>query len=125
MIRSNVYERESIRLLALLLAIAASASAAAPALAQSSGIWEKTGNMKNGRDAAPATLLQNGKVLVAGGDGSGGLLTGAELYNPANGQCAATGSLNTAGAGPLTLLQNGHVLVTGADAELYNPSTGT
>lgn len=125
MIRSNVYELEKIRLLTLLLAIVASGSAAVPALAQSSGIWEKTGNMKTARDAIPATLLQSGEVLVAGGDGSNGLLTAAELYNPANGQWTATGSLHTAGGGALTLLQNGQVLVTGADAELYNPSTGT
>jgi hypothetical protein len=99
------------------------ASAAVVALAQSSGTWSHTGNMKNARDAAGATLLQNGQVLVAGGDGSTGLLTGADLYDPANGQWKVTGSLNTANSAPLTLLQNGQVLITGADAELYNPST--
>jgi N-acetylneuraminic acid mutarotase len=81
--------------------------------------------MKTARDAAGATLLQNGQVLVAGGDGGNGLLADAELYNPANGQWTKTGSLNTAELGGLTRLQNGQVLLTGADAELYNPSTGT
>src|SRR2546430_9670939 len=44
-----------------------------------------------------ATLLPNGKVLVAGGfnDGSGALAS-AELYGPATGRWARTGSLNFA-----------------------------
>jgi N-acetylneuraminic acid mutarotase len=111
-------------MLAALLAIGLAASAAVPALAQTSGTWKKTGNLKNDLTAPAATLLQNGQVLLAGGDNSNGLLASAELYNPANGQWTATGSMNTAGGGALTLLQNGQVLLTGADVELYNPSTG-
>jgi len=114
----------TLRLLAV-VTIGLAASTAVPVIAQTSGTWKKTGNMKTARDAAGATLLQNGQVLVAGGDGSNGLLADAELYNPANGQWTKTGSLNTAESGGLTLLQNGQVLITGADAELYNPSTGT
>ena len=43
-----------------------------------------------------ATLLPNGKVLVAGGCNGDGVLTSAELYDPASGTWSATGSLNTA-----------------------------
>lgn len=106
-----------------LLAMGLLVSTVMPAFAQS-GTWKKTGSIKTARDAASAILLQNGQVLVAGGDNSNGLLSSAELYNPANGQWTATGSMNTTFGGVLTLLQNGRVLLTGADNELYNPSTG-
>ena len=62
-----------------------------------------------------ATLLPNGKVLVAGGfDISGNALASAELYDPASGTWTATGSLATARAyHTATLLPNGKVLVAG------------
>jgi hypothetical protein len=78
-------------------------------------------------------LLPNGKVLVAGGDGSSGYLASAELYDPATGIWMATGSLSTARYDhTATLLPNGKILVAGgynggylASAELYNPANGT
>jgi hypothetical protein len=83
-----------------------------------------------------ATLLPNGKVLVAGGmNNVSGWLSGAELYDPATGIWAATGSMNGARAGATaTLLPNGKVLVVGGQiagevyltsAELYDSNTGT
>ena len=61
-----------------------------------------------------ATLLPNGKVLVAGGYDSVGSLASAELYDPASGTWTATGSLATARAShTATLLPNGKVLVAG------------
>ncbi len=64
-----------------------------------------------------ATLLPNGKVLVAGGfNGGFTILTSAELYDPASGSWTATGSLNTARAyHTATLLPNGKVLVAGGN----------
>ena len=56
-----------------------------------------------------ATLLPNGKVLVAGGNG-----TSAELYDPALGTWTPTGNLNTVRFGhTATLLPNGKVLLAG------------
>src|SRR5216683_771340 len=81
-----------------------------------------------------ATLLANGKVLVAGGCnflGScfAGAQSSAELYDPATGTFGATGSLGTARGGhTATLLQNGKVLIAGGitvTAELYDPVSGT
>ena len=85
-----------------------------------------------------AILLTDGKVFVAGGgdgNGSQGIRTSAELYDPATGTWTFTGSLNTARYGhTATLLPDGRVLVAAgsgqqtaslASAELYDPTTGT
>ena len=78
-------------------------------------------------------MLPNGKVLVAGGDDSSGLLASAELYDPASGTWTATGDLSTARRRhTATLLPNGKVLVAGGDdssailasAELYDVGLG-
>ena len=102
----------------------------------STGTWTVTGSMSTPRLSHTATLLQNGQVLVTGGDNyDSGALDSAELYNPSTGTWSTTGSMPVArydhGA---ALLQNGEVLVAGglnskvgliAAAELYDPSTGT
>jgi N-acetylneuraminic acid mutarotase len=102
------------------------------------GTWTTTGQLATARDAHTATLLPNGKVLVAGGNNNqlfGGLgpLASAELYDPASGTWTATGSLATARPySTAVLLPNGKVLVAGgyktsalASAELYDPASGT
>ncbi len=86
-----------------------------------------------------ATLLPNGKILVAGGDLNQGcsesMVNTAELYDPATDTFSATGTMATArGHFSATLLANGKVLVAGgwskwpsageATAELYDPATG-
>ena len=102
------------------------------------GKWADTGALTTERMNHTATLLPNGKVLVAGGsiyDGNICTISPAELYDPATGKWAETGEMNTARAGhPATLLPNGKVLVSGgknslatsdslASAELYDPAT--
>jgi hypothetical protein len=103
----------------------------------SSATWSTTGAMTTGRLDQTATLLQNGSVLVAGGDGGSGTpvaLTSAELYQPSTGTWSATGSMATARAlHTATLLPSGQVLVVGgiggvsplSSAELYDPVAGT
>lgn len=94
-----------------------------------------TGNTLIGRFSHTATLLNNGKVLVAGGmSRNGSWLDSAEIYDPASGRFTLAGKLHAPRAGATaTLLPNGSVLVAGgndssgkslASAELYDPSTG-
>jgi len=111
----------------------------------STGTFSATGSLKVARAGPSSTLLPSGKVLLAGGVFFTGTppynlvanyLASAELYDPASGTFALTGSLNTARSGQTaTALGNGNVLLAagqngGADggylgsAELYNPATG-
>jgi N-acetylneuraminic acid mutarotase len=106
------------------------------------GTWIPTGSMNAPREQHTATLLPNGQVLAAGGyndaDPFNHSLASAELYNPATGTWALTGSMHTPRYGHQAVrLANGQVLVLyGTDVssagtfnlnstELYNPATGT
>ena len=100
------------------------------------GAWTATGSMLQGRERFTATLLQNGQVLVAGGDYydgvNAGFLTECELYDPAVGSWSVTASMSTPRYGArAALLRDGRVLEAGGDtdfsgiptalAELYTP----
>lgn len=99
----------------------------AAALAQSGGTFTPTGSTTIARTGHTATLLPNGKVLIAGGYTGSVQLASAELYDPATGTFARTGDMTTPRAGnTAVLLPNGKVLIEGGvSAELYDPSTGT
>ncbi len=80
-----------------------------------------------------ATLLPNGKLLVAGGVNGSGPVASAQLYNPASETWEDTGDLHSARYWhTATLLPNGMVFVAGgqggseilSSAELYDPSNG-
>jgi hypothetical protein len=107
--------------------------------------WSTTGSLNHPRTGHTATLLPDGKVLIAGGnrlENGGNSGTGiAELYDPATGTWTQTGTLVKARVGhTATLLPGNKVLVTGgvkidaptstvndiqSSAELYDSSTGT
>ena len=102
------------------------------------GTFSITGALAPTRYAHTATLLGNGKVLVAGGNAvrTVGALNNADLYDPVTGQFTAVAPMTVAMAyRTATLLSNGKVLIAGGDpgindsgvelAELYNPSTNT
>jgi hypothetical protein len=93
------------------------------------------------RISPTATLLPNGKVLIAGGScvrssvcNGFDPLASAELFDPVTETFSATGSMSIARTGhTATLLNNGTVLITGGEnpglgfldtAEIYDPATG-
>jgi hypothetical protein len=68
------------------------------------------------RAFATATLLPDGRVLVAGGGRGTGALATAELYDPVTGRFAPTGSMTTSRfSATATLLPSGQVLIAGGD----------
>jgi len=93
------------------------------------GTWSSTANLITAGGGITATLLPNGKLLVAGGEGNCTsqrcfALDSAELYDSTSGTWSSTANLITAGAGTATLLTDGKVLVVSQDtAELYDPAT--
>ena len=105
------------------------------------GKWSATGKLATGRGGHTATLLPDGKVLIAGGidysaDGTP-IFASAELYDPDKGTWSATGSMTVSRFKHAAVrLGSGEVLVAGgtstepsndrplASAEIYNPVAG-
>ena len=93
----------------------------------------RAGDLTARRAAHTATLLPDGKVLVAGGFEDGNTLASTELFDPATQAFKASGNLSVARSGhTATLLSNGKVLIAGgyngnylATAELYDPATNS
>ena len=107
----------------------------------STSTFTQTGSMAVGRFLHTATLLQNGKVLIAGGalTSTAAPVATAELYDPVTGSFTMTGAMATAREQhTATLLADGKVLIVGgttatgagdllptASVEVYDPSTGS
>ena len=100
------------------------------------GTFSRTGDMTTARRLYTATLLADGRTLIAGGYGIGGAIASAELYDPSTGTFTATGNMMTPRGGhSAILLPNGNVLMVGGygapgypdlvPAELYDPISGT
>jgi hypothetical protein len=105
----------------------------------SRGRFSDTGAMLDARTGHTATLLADGKVLIAGGDDGTTSLSRSELYDPVSGEFAETGVMNIPRDNcTATRLANGKVLIAGGyqllpdfsgsvqdTAEIYDPSTGS
>jgi hypothetical protein len=102
--------------------------------------FRRTGSLITARWGFSATVLQSGKVLIAGGYGINSNIVGTcELYDPTTGTFSQTGSLSVPRLNhTATLLNSGMVLIAGgqvsdgsggltetASAELYDPNAGT
>ncbi|HJZ49421.1 MAG TPA: kelch repeat-containing protein [Roseiflexaceae bacterium] len=94
--------------------------------------WRDTGNMSTMRVRHSATLLPDGRVLVAGGYGGyGQVLNSVEIFDPVSNRWRPARPLASARAGhTATLLNDGTLLVVGGygvtgplnSAERYDPS---
>jgi Tol biopolymer transport system component len=119
------------------------------------GTFSRTGSMRTPREFHTATLLADGRVLIAGGytanrpptgslvklasyplaESAASVLKSAEIYDPATGTFSRTGPMSTfRDHHTATLLNDGRVLVVGGggegyasstSADVYDPSTGT
>lgn len=101
------------------------------------GVFTRTGSLNAARHGHTATLLPDGRVLIAGGSGPGSNVRVTELFDPVTGSWLATGSLGVGRHLPAAaLLSDGRVLVAGGEsaenvsrsslrsAEIFIPSTG-
>src|SRR4051812_19466211 len=124
-----------IRKAALGAALASMVALALAGVAQAA--WSGVGALSGGRYNHTATLLNDGRVLVAGGSNTGALAS-AQLYDPKTGTWSNAASMNVARAGQGAVRldsdrpDSGNVLVAGgvkadgstytASAEVYDPS---
>ena len=84
------------------------------------------------RSGATSTLLQDGTILITGGEDSGGPVNTAEIYNPADGTftptTAFTGGTNmniARSQHTATLLNNGDVIITAGASGVGTPTPVT
>lgn len=99
------------------------------------GAFRPVGSMTTARFEAGAALLNDGRVLVMGGNQGGSGLASAEVYDPTSCSFSATNWLTDLRSGySTTLLKSGKVLVAGgfdnsylgtSSALLYDPASAT
>jgi YDG domain/Divergent InlB B-repeat domain/Galactose oxidase, central domain len=91
-----------------------------------------TGQLNVERRSHTATLLQDGKVLIVGGDNQNGIVSQAEIFDPVSRTSALAAALITPRTDhSATTLSDGRVLVIGGrdqtaslqSTEIYNPLT--
>jgi hypothetical protein len=110
------------------------ATSAGPVLAQQNvSDWSVVGDLVAARSNQTATVLNDGRVLIAGGQTNGGASNVAEIFDPATNTTRATGgTMSVARANhAAVLLQDGRVLLVGgenstgalASAEIYDPKS--
>ncbi len=89
------------------------------------GEFARTGSMIAARFDHGAVLLDDGLVLVIGGEGSDGALWSCELYDPATGRFGPTGSIPDARARyAVSVLADGRVLLAGGSSSEHPSGIG-
>ena len=97
------------------------------------GIFEPTGDLNEARAEHTASLLPDGRVLIAGGTDGNTPLATAEIYDPETGTFTYSGNMGTSRmAHTATVMFDGRVLLAGGysgsylnSAEVFTPSSGT
>lgn len=97
--------------------------------------WTRLPPLPYAEAGATATLLDDGRILLAGGVDANSILRTAAIFDPASRRWALISPMRTARVGAAAvLLRSGQVLVAGgiagpgqllSDAELYDPKKGT
>lgn len=107
------------------------------AAAAKPGTWTVINDPGEARELATVTLLQDGRVLIAGGEGYQGVLNLVEIFDPKTDTYKKGHNLSVQRVqATATLLTDGTVLVVGGtsdnlnpqplkSAEIYNPKTKT
>ena len=116
------------------LALAVTGSPATLPASSSAGSLTPASPMLEPRSGQTATLLPDGKVLIAGGmRRNQDFYKSAELFDPATGKFQPTGEMSVGRVGQIAvLLRSGKVLIAGGwvgrgatdSVELYDPATG-
>jgi hypothetical protein len=102
------------------------------------GRFSRTGSMRSGRSSFTATLLDDGRVLVLGGHSNDAVSQGAEIYDPRARTFGSAGQMTEARQGQAAIrLLDGRVFIVGglrygtvdstalSSTEIYDPATGT
>src|SRR2546430_17722938 len=97
----------------------------------STGTWQTWNPMGDARSGAAAVLLQDGRVLIIGGNNANGPVASADLFGT-DGNFSAAAVMQAPRSGhTATVLSDGRVLVAGGatsgggitnSAEIYEPS---
>ena len=101
------------------------------------GVWTVIGSLNTARFVPTATVLANGKVLLAGGLVDGSTSSTSEVFDPTTGTSVTTGVMNERRyEHQAVLMGDGKVMVNGGrdggsgsyysnDVEIFDPATGT
>jgi hypothetical protein len=121
--------RNPLAILAAVLLLPVSVALPSPSAAQILA----TSSLTVARRGHSATQLQDGRILIVGGENAGGIVDQAEIYDPASQTFSLPGT-----SGPRTdhaalLLPDGRVLITGGrdgngilnTTEIFNPNDGS
>jgi hypothetical protein len=96
--------------------------------------WTQINPLTTPRANATAALLQDGRVLIAGGDNAGVPSNTIEIYDPSTGNFSFAATLSTPRTQhAMAVLQDGHVLIAGGfdgtnplgSTEIFDPTSDT
>jgi len=104
-----------------------SASTSAYIYDETTNAWTSATAMGTARSGCSALALNDGRVLVLGGQNTGGVLSTGEIYNPTTNSWSAIAPMAVARRKPnVAKLSDGRVLAgRGTSWQVYNPSTNS
>ena len=99
----------------------------------SAGAWTPVGSLNGARWGHTATVLDDGRVVIAGGENAIGPVASVEIFDPASGQFTVAGTLSSPRKGHAAArLADGQVLLAGgfdgtsvlSSIDVFTPATG-